>query len=156
MPRKWKGGRKEAQKRYRAKHAERLQKEKRAHYEANKEIYQQHSRRYREKNKEQIKTKGREYQRLKRVSMRRELIDAYGGECACCGESEPLFLDLDHINNDGNAHRKRGARSLALLYEIKREGWPKDKYRLLCCNCNQGRSRNGGTCPHKQHEKDRS
>jgi hypothetical protein len=32
---------------------------------------------------------------------------AYGGfRCACCGEAEPLFLSLDHVNNDGAAHRK--------------------------------------------------
>ena len=31
---------------------------------------------------------------------------------------------------------------------LKRQGWPKDGYQLLCANCNQGRARNGGVCPH--------
>ena len=36
-----------------------------------------------------------------------EAIMAYGGyECACCGEAEPLYLSIDHVNNDGAQHRK--------------------------------------------------
>src|ERR1700690_1237472 len=35
---------------------------------------------------------------------------AYGGYvCACCGEMEKAFLTLDHLNNDGNKHRKQVA-----------------------------------------------
>jgi hypothetical protein len=34
----------------------------------------------------------------------RDLVFAhYGEQCACCGESERLFLTIDHINNDGAA-----------------------------------------------------
>lgn len=28
-------------------------------------------------------------------------------------------------------------------------GWPKDRYRLLCYNCNIARARHGGRCPHE-------
>ncbi len=31
----------------------------------------------------------------------------YGQRCACCGETEPAFLAIDHVNNDGNVHRKK-------------------------------------------------
>jgi hypothetical protein len=33
---------------------------------------------------------------------------------------------------------------------LKRLGWPKEKYRILCANCNHGRALNGGVCPHQQ------
>ena len=79
-------------------------------------------------------------------------IQAYGGyRCACCGETEPLFLTLDHTNNDGAARRRElGFLGGARLYEWLRDnGYPKG-FQVLCMNCNQGRHRNGGTCPHKQ------
>lgn len=47
----------------------------------------------------------------------------YGRECKCCGETEPIFLTLDHINDDGSAQRRKAAKKkyrrrykLALLY----------------------------------------
>lgn len=80
-----------------------------------------------------------------------EFLDAYGNKCACCGEEDPGFLTLDHINNDGAKERKE----LNLLVSdqvyilARKEGWPKDKYQILCYNCNMGKHRNGGVCPHK-------
>ena len=38
---------------------------------------------------------------------REEVYNAYGNVCACCGESEPAFLSIDHIDNDGASHRKK-------------------------------------------------
>src|SRR5688572_22754686 len=36
-----------------------------------------------------------------------QVYAAYGGyKCSCCGETEPSFLTLDHINNDGNQYRR--------------------------------------------------
>ena len=35
-----------------------------------------------------------------------------------------------------------------LLVWLKTNGWPREGYQLLCCNCNQGKTRNGGVCPH--------
>ena len=66
--------------------------------------------------------------------------------CRCCGETELAFLTLDHIANDGAAHR-RATRATNLSALLKRQGWPKG-FRVLCCNCNFGRARNGGVCPH--------
>lgn len=34
------------------------------------------------------------------------VIHAYGGACACCGESREPFLAIDHIAGGGNKHRK--------------------------------------------------
>ena len=74
----------------------------------------------------------------------------YGGQCACCGEREPLFLEMDHINNDGSHHRRIIGQSASQLYRwLEKNNWPQKEFQLLCCNCNRGRSRNHGICPHK-------
>src|SRR4051812_48688743 len=68
---------------------------------------------------------------------RRELIDAYGGRCACCGEDRIPFLALDHSFRDGAADRKRMGGMRQLMHEIRRLGYPTDRgYRILCANCN--------------------
>jgi hypothetical protein len=91
-----------------------------------------------------------------RRRIREEFIAEYGGRCVCCGESEPKFLCLDHVDGDGAKHRKelspnrgtRGGAATALLEDLKRRGWPKDKYQLLCYNCNNAKA-HYGTCPHQ-------
>jgi hypothetical protein len=85
-----------------------------------------------------------------RVSIRAEVLAAYGGKCECCSESNPGFLSIDHVNNDGKQHREelRGIGS-AIYGWLKDQGCPQDgRFRLLCLNCNIGRARNGGICPH--------
>lgn len=79
-------------------------------------------------------------------------IMAYGGYvCSCCGETEPMFLSLDHVNNDGKQHRaKLGTLGGAKFYKgLRDRGYP-EGFTVLCMNCNQGRHRNGGVCPHKE------
>lgn len=98
-------------------------------------------------NQERAKKTGRD--RFNRI--RSEMLEAYGGKCVCCGETTPLFLTIDHIENDGGAHRRElgdpgGSRVMMWLYK---NGWPKEGYRLLCFNCNCGRQRNGGVCTHE-------
>ena len=84
-----------------------------------------------------------------RAALRSEMIEAYGGSCSCCGEIQPKFLQLDHIENDGHLDRKIHRTSTKLFAHLKKAGWPKDRYQLLCANCNFGKLLNGGTCPHK-------
>lgn len=81
--------------------------------------------------------------------VRLEVIAAYGGRCACCNESEPLLLTIDHTNGDGKSHRLK-IKQRSIYPIVKREGFPRDRYRLLCFNCNIGTHHNGGVCPHKQ------
>ncbi|MBV8535612.1 MAG: hypothetical protein JO128_08475 [Alphaproteobacteria bacterium] len=81
--------------------------------------------------------------------MRHEAILAYGGyRCACCGICEPLFLTIDHVKNDGAHHRRRVGVSATFFRWLKDNGYPKG-FQVLCSNCNHGRHRNGGVCPHK-------
>jgi hypothetical protein len=74
------------------------------------------------------------------------VFDHYGWRCACCGETEPLFLTIDHVNNDGGG-RYRTTTGRALYVSIIQSGFSSE-YQVLCWNCNTGRHRNGGVCPH--------
>jgi len=67
-----------------------------------------------------------------------EMIEAYGGSCVLCGESCPEFLMIDHINGGGNEHRRSIGRAggRPIYSWLRSQGWPRDKYRLLCANCN--------------------
>lgn len=96
--------------------------------------------------------RGREYWQ----KLRHEAMMAYGGyRCKCCGETEPTFLSLDHINNDGAEHRRslgyaqngKGASSQIWKW-LRDHGYPKG-FQVLCMNCNHSKARNGGVCAHK-------
>jgi hypothetical protein len=83
----------------------------------------------------------------RRTDLREEIIKSYGGCCECCGETEQMFLDVDHVAGDGATHRREVGHP-GVYRDIKRLGFPRDRFQLLCCNCNQGKRRNGGVCPH--------
>ena len=82
------------------------------------------------------------------AKLRMSVLQAYGQQCECCGEKEPLFLTIDHINGGGNVHRKIVGGGFPMYRWLKKQGFPKG-YRVLCFNCNCGRQLNGGVCPHK-------
>ena len=92
----------------------------------------------------------RERQRLEERGVWLEVLNAYGNQCACCGEAERCFLTIDHVNRDGAAERRIKWQTGNKLYrELRRQGFPQDRYQLLCYNCNLGRERNAGVCPHQ-------
>lgn len=81
-------------------------------------------------------------------TMRLMVMDHYGGPvCACCGETTYSFLTLDHIYNDGAAHRKSMGNKHLYRWIIA-NGYP-DGFQVLCMNCNFGKFQNGGVCPHQ-------
>lgn len=87
--------------------------------------------------------------------VRTEMIIAYGGCCQCCGESAYEFLTLEHINGGGNAERRlygggqnSGGAATRIIARLRRQGWPKGDYTVLCANCNMA-TKSGKICPHQ-------
>ena len=87
---------------------------------------------------------------------------SYSNSCECCGETNIMFLTIDHTDNDGAEHRrkiigadynrtKRGDLSGRQFYSwLKKNNYPNDpKLQVLCYNCNCGKAANKGVCPHK-------
>lgn len=85
--------------------------------------------------------------------LKAQIVEAYGGKCECCGETIPELLTIDHINGNGASERRKRGRGLNEGWDfyayLRRNGFPKDNYRLLCYNCNIGAYKNGGICPHQ-------
>lgn len=95
----------------------------------------------------------RSYGIRKRKEQRRAVFSAYGNQCACCGESEPLFLTIDHINGGAPEHRRQSnlGRGGAILYAwLIRNEFP-EGFQTLCFNCNWAKhsNRENGGCPHQ-------
>jgi len=64
------------------------------------------------------------------------MLEAYGGKCAGCGIDDPVVLTLDHIHGGGGAERKSISQARDAAFYSKRLGYPKDRFQLLCANCN--------------------
>ena len=94
---------------------------------------------------------------LRNRELKREMIEAYGGKCVCCGLSDWRFLGIDHIHNDGATERKelygeKGGYSsagggISFYRKLRQRGYPKDRYQLMCFNCNTAKAIYG-ECPH--------
>lgn len=87
-----------------------------------------------------------------RRGLKQDALDAYGGKCACCGENHYEFMAIDHINGGGKQHRKEVGQGLQLYRWLKRQGYPKKGFRVLCHNCNMSEGI-FGYCPHKSISK---
>jgi hypothetical protein len=77
-----------------------------------------------------------------------EIFAHYGTYCVCCGESNPGFLTIDHINGCGKETRKEHGLGTCFYQWLRKNGFP-EGFQTQCYNCNIGRSHNGGVCPHK-------
>lgn len=99
---------------------------------------------YREEHRDAHRATDRRYY----SKLRQQVLAAYGHACACCGNSQAEFLTLDHINGGGAKERRRFAGG-GMYAHVKKLGFPKDVYRLLCMNCNWALGMYG-YCPHQQ------
>jgi hypothetical protein len=143
--------------------------------ERNREKLRQRVREWRENNREQDRLHKREWRNRKIANSspdelvilrmaeaaktkrnqdrcREQVFAAYGGyKCSCCGETEPMFLSIDHIANNGGQERRSGvyAGSGTAFYAwLRKNGFP-EGYQVLCMNCQIGKHKNGGVCPHQ-------
>lgn len=98
--------------------------------------------------------KAREQYLRKYRSLRRRALDRLGSCCTCCGEARGTMLQIDHIHNDGYIERrsKKGGSS-SIARKILESSDPKDKYQILCANCNHSKARNRGECQHVTEKK---
>ncbi len=87
--------------------------------------------------------------KARRLRNRGIVLRAYGGfppKCSCCGESNFKLLTIDHVNNDGLIHRNS---ITGMLYDwLIKKNFPSG-FDVLCMNCNWGKYKNHGVCPHK-------
>ena len=116
-----------------------------------KEYYRNHkeklistAKKWQKNNKERLRSDVKK----RTAEIKRMCIKHYGDKCSCCGEDNIKFLTMDHINNNGAEHRE-SIKNYNIYYWLKKHGYP-DGYRVLCYNCNCGRAKNGGICPHKE------
>lgn len=157
-----------AQRKYKAAHHEEVLARARAARLADPEKYAKKVKAYQDKNRELLNQKARIYQaahpeikkqwainhpgyyKQKNAEHRNELrsaaLAAYGNKCACCGETEPMFLAIDHINGGGNQHRK-------FMHKRDISIWLRDNnyppgFQVLCHNCNMAKAYYG-ICPHQ-------
>lgn len=89
----------------------------------------------------------------KRNERKKAVLLHYGGRCVCCGEDNPIFLTLDHVRNEGAAHRRGeldGKKYSHLWDWAFSHGFP-DTLQLLCYNCNCAKGKLG-YCPHETED----
>lgn len=84
------------------------------------------------------------------LAMKKEVFEAYGNKCACCGETNQAFFQIDHVFGGGCKHRKEISRAGGYMFYLwlKERGFPQKEFQLLCASCNWGK-RDTGICPHK-------
>jgi hypothetical protein len=78
------------------------------------------------------------------------VLSKYGGSaCRCCGESNEVFMCIDHVNNDGAVHRRKVGATYPWLV---RNNFP-GGFQVLCFNCNFSKG-HLGECSHVTARKD--
>lgn len=142
------GNRKAYHKKYNAEHrTERRVLEKKYYDSGRRETKLAANKKWRDDHVEERKVYMKEYHSSNRADAKRQVLDALGDHCACCGFRDVDFLTVDHINRNGKEHRKN--RGSSMWRAVVKVGCPASEYRILCwaCNGNAGRtSNNECTC----------
>lgn len=74
------------------------------------------------------------------------MLETYGGKCQCCGETEPKFLAIDHINGGGMKAREK---HIGYSFYLSLFKTPRQDLQVLCHNCNMAKGFYG-QCPHQE------
>lgn len=136
--------------RYSSRCKECISKQNKAYYSRNRDQVKASARKYYWENREKIREYDNWYHKERHRKLKAQVVEHYGGKCACCGEEEILFLSVDHIDENGAEMRKSGSHPTGTQFFqwLVRQGYPLD-FQILCYNCNIAKHRNGGICPHQ-------
>lgn len=150
----------ETVRKYQERNREKVKEYRHAFYQTHKEEARAHQRKWVKINKKHVLERARlnyaknralrAANRLRvREARRAEIIKEYGGKCACCGEDRWEFMTMDHIGGRKKHGHSKAMAGFYLQGWLKRNGFPKKGFRLLCfnCNCSHGFR---GYCPHER------
>jgi hypothetical protein len=103
---------------------------------------------YHQENREGLLFRKRLTNRSRLWNYKLQVFRHYGLMCACCGEKEIHFLQIDHISGGGNRHRASLEKHAGWHFYawLVKQGFPPG-YRTLCANCNSALGYYG-FCPH--------
>ena len=107
---------------------------------------------YKARHRAYYDSRGYEYrERIGRTyaARRENVVNHYGGKCTCCGIDDDRFLTIEHKDGDGAKMRPIHGKGRQFYAWLVANNFP-DNFELLCFNCNTGKYRNGGICPHKE------
>lgn len=111
-----------------------------------KECKNERVKKYNKAHPEQRKAVAAKANRKQYANRRQLVLDAYGRECRCCGVQEEIFLTIDHMSNDGAAHRAEIGGTAPFYGWLIKNNYP-EGFQTLCWNCNWAKHRGG--CPHQ-------
>lgn len=157
---KWQKNNPEWGKSYRAKNADQIREKAKKWWEENPEKKRQYNAEWRAKHPEEAAMMQKRWYDAggaatksetgieRRVRIKAQVMAHYGGKCAVCAEERLELLTLDHINDDGAAHRKGiGKAGSTATYKWAIDNSFPPIFQPLCHNHNikKERVRNRGT-----------
>lgn len=74
--------------------------------------------------------------------LRKQALAGYGTACACCGETDPVVLDVDHVAPNWVGGRPPSEVGQAVFLRVIRMGFPAE-FQVLCRNCNWSKRLHG-------------
>src|ERR1700676_699730 len=85
----------------------------------------------------------RAYQRKLAKIIKAKIYAAYGNKCACCGETNSLFFQIDHVHGKGNQHRRLlfGSTGGTRFYRWLIKNKYPSGFQILCANCHVAKHR---------------
>ena len=90
----------------------------------------------------------REYEIQRQCNKRaKETIALYkllGNKCVVCKESDPIYFQIDHVNNDSHIQWKNNGKKGSRKTTMKKYLTSPESYQLMCANCNHAKRMNDG------------
>ena len=102
--------------------------------------YRQRRSYYKRMSTEEGREKEREKNRKAKGVRKAKIFDTLGRRCVCCGETDAMYLEVDHVYNDRNKSTQKGS-ATNNYSEILRN---QERFQVLCGNCNRAKHYNGG------------